>query len=228
VEQRGTTAVERIEIDGLILRGALLPPPEEDTDPRECQSAHGGLMRFPRIALRLVIDPRPEGMPDRFGCPLDERVPEARWTLEAPVHPGLLAAAFGDRRDPRIFLPCGGGGITFPWFAEGDEPPGGEDGTRAWESLEQGEIRMVLSARCDGVIQGLDGLQGDPELLDKGLDQQGIGRDHALIGGQGGSRLDGVEALGHHVRRAHMVVAEEGFPSGAPGKWRGFERRPAA
>jgi hypothetical protein len=132
-------------------------------------------MRFPLVALLLVIDPRLEGMPDRFGGPLDERVPEELWTLEAPVHPGLLAAAFGDRRDPRIFLQVGGRGIAFPLFAEGDKQPGGEDGTRPGESLEQGEIRMALSALRDGVIKSRDRLQGDPELVDEGLDEQGMG-----------------------------------------------------
>jgi hypothetical protein len=228
VEQRGTTAVARLEIDGLIRRGALLPTPEEETDPRACQRAYGGLRRVPLIALRLVIAPRPAGRPARFGGPLDERVPEERWTLEAPVPPGLLAAACGDRRDPRLWLPFGGGGITVPWFAAGDEPPGGADGTRAWESREPGASRMGLSALGDGVSNGRDGLQGDPERLAQGLDPQGMGRDHALIGGQGGSRLEGVEARGHHVRRAPMGVAAAGFPRGAPGQVRGVERRPAA
>jgi hypothetical protein len=104
VDQGGTPAVERIEIDGLIIRGALLPTPKEDTNPLERQSAYSGLMGFPLVALLLVIDPRPEGMPDRCGCPLDERLPQELWTLEAPVHPGLLATAFGHRRDPGIFL----------------------------------------------------------------------------------------------------------------------------
>ena len=136
VDQGRTTVVERIEIDGLIIQGTLLPTPIEDTDPRECQSAHSGLMRFPLVALLLVIHPRPEGMPDRFGGPLDRCLPEELGTLEAPVHPGLLAAAFSDWRDPRIFLSCGGSGIAFPLFAEGDEQPGGEDGSRPWERLE--------------------------------------------------------------------------------------------
>ena len=221
-------AVERIEIDGLIIRGALLPTPKEDTDPFERQSAHGGLMRFPLVALLLVIDPRPEGMPNRFGCPLDERLPQELWALEAPVHPGLLPAAFGHRRNPRIFLQFGGGGIAFPLFAEGDEQPGGEDGACPWKGLEQGEIGMVMSALRDGVIKGLDCLQGDPELVDKGLDEQGMRGDNTLIGGQGDGGFDGVDALCNNVRRAHVVVAEEGFQRGAPGELHRFEGRPAA
>lgn len=87
---------------------------------------------------------------------------------------------------------------------------------------------MVLSARCAGVFTGLDRLRGDPELVDQGLDAPGVGGDHALIGGRGAGRLDGVEARGHHVRRAPLVVADEGIQRGAPGAWRGCEGRPAA
>ena len=71
------------------------------------------------------------------------------------MDPGLLAAAFGHWRDPGIFLEFGGGGIAFPLFAEGDEQPGGEDRSRPWEGLEQGEIGMVLRALRDGVVEGL-------------------------------------------------------------------------
>ena len=98
-------------------------------------------MGFPLVALLLVIDPRPEGMPDRFGGPLHERLSEELGTLEAPVDPGFLAAAFGHRRDPGIFLEFGGGGIACALFAKGDEQPGGEDGSRPWEGLEEGESR---------------------------------------------------------------------------------------
>jgi hypothetical protein len=172
VEQGGTPAVERIEIDGLIIRGALLPTPKEETNPLERQSAYSGLMGFPLVALLLVRDPRPAGMPDRFGGPLDERLPQELWTLEAPVHPGLLAAACGHRRDPGILLQCGGGRRAFSWFAKGGEQPGGEDGTGPGEGLEQGEIGLVLRALRDGVIKGLDGLRGAPELVDEGLDSK--------------------------------------------------------
>ena len=114
MDQGRTPVVERIEIDGLIVQGTILPTPIEDTDPLACQSAHSGLRRFPLVALLLVINPRPEGMPDRCGGPLAACLPEERRTLEAPVHPGLRATACSDWRDPRIFLSCGGGGIAFP------------------------------------------------------------------------------------------------------------------
>src|SRR5262245_1386310 len=227
VEQGGTTAVERLEIDGLIRRGTILPTPQEETNPLARQRTHGGLGCFPLVTLLLGIDLRPAGMPDRCGGALDERVPQELWSLEASVHPGLLAAAFGHRRDPRIFLQCGGG-IAFPLCAEGDEQPGGADGACPGEGLAQGASGMVWRALRDGGIKGRDRLQGNAELGDKGLDEHGMRGDHALVDGQGGRGLDGVEALGHNVHRAPVVVAEEGFQRGAPCELRRFAGRPAA
>src|SRR5215831_14224851 len=100
--------MQRLEIDGLIVRCALLPAPIEDADPFERQCPDGGLMGFALIPLLLVIHLRPERMPDRLRSPFHERLPEELWTLETPVHPGLLAAAFGHRRNAGIFLEFGG------------------------------------------------------------------------------------------------------------------------
>ena len=80
---------------------------------------------------------------------------------------------------PAYFWSVGGGGIAFALFAEGDEEPGGEDGPGSWEGLEQGEVGMALGALRDGGVEVGDGLQGDTELGDEGLHQQGIGGDDA-------------------------------------------------
>ena len=178
--------VERLEIGGFIVRRAVLPTPVEDADPFECQSAYSGLVGFPLIALLLVEDACPEGMPDRFSGPLHKGLAHKLRTLEAPVHPGLLATPFGHWRDPGIFLEVGGGGIAVGLFAKGDEQPGGEDRARSWEGLDQGEIGMALSVLRDGGVEIGEGLQGDTELGDEGLPQKRIGRDDAVIGGEGG------------------------------------------
>src|SRR6266545_851401 len=129
--------MERFEIDGLLVWGALLPTPVEDADPFECQRAHGGLVCFPGIALLLVIDLRPEGMADRFRGPLHEGLTEERRTLKAPVDPAFLAAPFCDRCNPRELLEFGSGRIAFALFAKGDEEPRSEDGTSARQALEE-------------------------------------------------------------------------------------------
>src|SRR4029434_3097271 len=116
-------------------------------------------------------------------APLDNGFVPERRTLEAPVPPGLLATPFGHWRNPGIFLEVGGGGRAVALFAEGHEQPRGEDGPRAWESLEQGEIGMALRALRDGGVKISEGLQGGMELGDEGLHQERMGRDDTVIGG---------------------------------------------
>src|SRR2546428_607124 len=55
-----------------------------------------------------------------------------------------------------------------------------------------------------------------------------MGGDDALIDGQGRGGVDGVDALVDDVRRAHMVVAEEGLKGRAARELGSFESGPAA
>src|SRR5215475_10446441 len=107
-------AVERLEIHGFIVWCALLPTPREDAAPCEGHGAHGRLMRLALGALLLVVDLGPEGMPGGCRRPLDKRLAQELGTLEAPVDPGLLAAAFCHWRNTRLFLERVGGGQAFP------------------------------------------------------------------------------------------------------------------
>jgi len=184
-------------------------------------------MGFPLVALLLVIDPRPEGMPDRFSRPLHKRLSEECRALEAPVDPRLFAAAFGHWGNPGILLEFNGGGIAFALLTKGDQEAGSEDGSGTWESLKEGKVGVALGALGDSSVKILDGVQGDTELADKCLDEQGMGGDDTLIGGQGHGGFDGVDTLVDDVRRAHMVGAEERLEGGAACKLRSFEGRPA-
>src|SRR6266571_7217873 len=132
VQEWCVAAFERLEIDGFIIGGALLPTPIEDADPLEGQGAHGSLVRLALVALLLVVDLGPEGMPCGFSSPLHKRLSQERRTLEAPVDPGLLAAAFRHWRNPRIFLELLGRSEAFPLFTKGHEEARGKDRPGAW------------------------------------------------------------------------------------------------
>jgi hypothetical protein len=200
LKQCRTAAIERIEINGLMVRGAILPTPQEHAEPRERQGAYGRLVCCALLAWRWVIDPCPEGMAERCRGPLHEGWAEEWRTVDAPGDPGLLAAPCCHRGAARELWECSGGGLAFPWFAEGDEEAGSEDGASAWKGLEHGAVGMALGARRDGLVEVLDGVPGDPAWADEGLHEERLGGDEALLGGQGGGSLDGVDALGHHVR----------------------------
>ena len=191
--------VECLEIDRLIIRGAVLPTSREDTEPCERQGLYGRLMGFALGALLLVGELSPDGMPDRFRCPLYKRLAEELGTLEAPVPPRLFPAAFGDRGNTRIFVQFGSARIAGALFAKGNEKAGSDDRPRAWEGLEEGEVGMALGTLRKSGVEVSHGLQGDAELGNQRLAQQGIGSDDARIGGQRRGSLDGVAALCAHV-----------------------------
>jgi len=228
VQEWCVAAFECLEIDGFIIRGALLPTPIEDADPFEGQGAHSRLMRLALVALLLIIDLCPEGMSGGFRCPLDKRLSQELWTLEAPVDPGLLAAAFRHRGNARIFLEFLGGGKAFPLFAEGDEKAGSKNGPSPWQGVKQREVGMVLSTLDDDAVEVSNPLQGDPELGDEGVHEEDIGGDNTVIGRQRSGALDGLDAGSNKVRRAHVVGTEEAFQSGAACELGRFEGGPAA
>jgi hypothetical protein len=174
-----------MELGGLSVRDALLPTPREDAEPLAREGSHRGLRGLPLVTLLLVIEPRPEGGPERCSRPLHKRLAEACGALEAPVAPALLAAAFGDRREAGVRLERGGGGLTCALLATGDQEAGSADGSGTWEGWEEGKVRMALGAWGDSGVKSRAGVPGDTELAEEGLDEQGLGSAAALSGGPG-------------------------------------------
>ena len=71
---------------------------------------------------------------------------------------------------------------------------------------------MALGALRNSMVEVLDRVQGHAELADEGLDQEGIGDDDALIGGQRHGALDGLEALIDDVGVADVVRRGKSAP----------------
>ena len=219
-------ALERLEIHGCIVWRALLPTPREDAHPCEGQGAHGGLVRLALVALLLVVDLRPEGMPCGCRRPLHKRLAQERRPLEAPGDPGFLAAAFRHRRNTRLCLEFLGRSVAFPLFTNGHEEARGTDGTGPWQGVKPREVGMCLGALRDGFIEVGNGLQGDAEWGHEGVPQEGIGGDNAFIRGQRNRALDGLDASRYDVGRAHVVGPEEALKRGASREVRRVARRP--
>jgi hypothetical protein len=85
---------------------------------------------------------------------------------------------------------------------------------------------MALGVWRNGMVESVDGLPGDTELADKSLNQEDSGGDDALIAGQWGGALEGLDALGDAVGIAYMRGAAEGLEGGAARQRGGFEGRP--
>jgi hypothetical protein len=223
-----TAALERLERDGFLIRGVILPTPKEDTDPCEGSGAHGRLVCLPFVALLLIRDLGPEGMPDGCRRPCHARVAQARRTLEAPVPPGLFATACRDRCHARVCLEFCGGGEAFALCAAGDEEAGRTHGSGPWQGVKQGEVGMRLGTWRHGGVAVGHGRQRDAEWGHEGVYQEHLGGDDAVIGGQRPGAFDGLEAGGEDVGRAHVVGSEEPFQGGAAGMLCGCEGRPVA
>jgi hypothetical protein len=219
--------VERLERDGCIVRRALLPTPLEDTEPCEGQGASSGVVGVALVALRLGEDAGPAGMPERCSGPRDPGVAHARRPLEAPVPPGLRATPFGPWRHPGLCLACGGGGRAVAWCAAGNEPPGGEDGPRSWESLAQGASGRALRALRAGAVAISEGRPGGTERGDEGRHPERSGRDATGIGGEGCGGCAGLDTLGDALGLAHVRRTEAWFEGGTARAWRRLEGRPA-
>jgi hypothetical protein len=166
-------------------------------------------------------------MPDRCRGPLHAWVAEARRTLPAPVHGRRLPAAFGERGNPGIFLPCSRGGLALSVCANGDEEAGSAAGPSPWEGLAEGAGGMALGPRREGRVEGRDGLQGDAPRGPQRVDPQGMGSDAALIAGHWRGARDGLDAWRDDVCRAPMVGPADGFKGGATRQVGGLQGRPS-
>jgi hypothetical protein len=168
-------ACERLEIDGCILWGALLPTPLEEADPCAGQGSHGRLGCLALIALRRIIDRCPAGMPGGCRRPRDQRVSQALWALEAPVAPGRLAAACRARREARSCWEGVGGRHAGPWFAAGAAEAGRTHGPSPWRGGKHRAGGLVLGAWGAGGVEVGTGRQGDPALGDEGVPAAAMG-----------------------------------------------------
>jgi hypothetical protein len=144
------------------------------------------------------------------------------------MDPGLLAAAFCDRRKARLFLEFVGGGQAFPLGAEGDEEAGSKDGPSPWQGVKPRAVRRVRSALGDGFVAVGKGRQGNSALGDEGVPEEDMGGNDACIGGQRSGALDGLDAGGNHIGRPHVVGPEEAGQGRATRALGAFEGRPAA
>jgi hypothetical protein len=131
-------------------------------------------MRFPLLALLLVRDLCPEGMPDRFGGPRHERLSQD-WDTGDASAPRLFS------RGVQSLVRCRHIFAVPPLqetvrVAPRRQPRGGtQRQVLRGQGLKQEAIGMTLGVRCNGRIKSLDRVQGHAQLPAEGLDEQGMG-----------------------------------------------------
>jgi hypothetical protein len=159
----------------VIVRRALRPTPRKAAEPFASQGAYGRLRRLTFVALLRRIALGSAGRPGGCRRPLHACVAQARRTLAAPVHPGLLAPACRDRRQARRFLACLGGGDAFSLCAAGAKEAGRTHGSGPWPGGQPRAVGMVLGAWRHRGLAGGNGRQRDAALGHERLPQEHSG-----------------------------------------------------
>ena len=104
MEEGGGTFAECVEVGGFMVGGAVYPTAIEDANPFEGEGSDGGMVFLAAFDLVLVEGAGPDAVSDGVVCELMEGLSHEGGTGPSPVYPGGVAAAFGDRSDPAVFL----------------------------------------------------------------------------------------------------------------------------
>src|SRR4051794_25885636 len=99
--------------------------------------------------------------------PLYECLTQELRALQAPMYPGLVAAAHGDRSNPGVLLNLVGTGVTLTLFTECRQQARGEGGTGAGQRAKQSVVRQCGGKIGDLLLEALDGLQQHAQLRDQ-------------------------------------------------------------
>src|SRR5512140_1454251 len=134
--------LEGHEVAGFVVGLSVVPTAPKDANPFESEGAEDSLVGNALGLPAFVESLGPERVGDGLAGPLDEGLAEESGGDEAPVRPGLVAAAFDDRRDTGALLHRSGVGKTVTVLAEGGEKSRcqGSAGTgQRGEDLEVGQ-----------------------------------------------------------------------------------------
>lgn len=210
MQKRCVSALQRLEVLGLVIESPVLPTAEEDAYPLEGESAQCALVRSAASALLRVEGSGPEGARNGLSRPFDEGLTQEGWARETPVHPMAIAAALGDGRDACVALQVLGVAVAVSVFAE-----------RAQQARR--ECLCSTRKRCEDSIVGESGAElGDasvvlsdrreqwPKLGDESLHAQRRWQNDAGVGGERDGGFDRLDALLDASGGAYIVLNKEG------------------
>lgn len=202
-----------------------MPTAIQDPAPFERQGAHSGWMRTPLSALLTLVNAGPERTIDRLPGPLDQALARKGGALPAPMHPGFLSAALGDRGNTGALLELRGVGIAIALLAEGGEQSRRQDSPCSRQRLKQHIVRQRVSDGGDFSIEAFDGLQGHLQLCHERLDQQRVRLDDSGILSERHGVFDHADAPCDHVGGGNTEFPEKTFQCCSAGLLGVFEGR---
>ena len=196
--------MECLERGRLIVWGALLPTPREDAEPCEGQGSYGRLVRLALLALLLIktcaqkeclVDAAAHSTTCVAGTVDPGGASGPRTSCRCVPSPAQCPPIFGGRRR-RESVPVvrrrrrGGGEQKRPQPLARRQTKGSRDGPA--------RVGRWLCRSRQWPAR-------DSKLGDEGVHEEDSGGDDTVIGGQRSGALDGLNAGGDQVGRAHVV-----------------------
>jgi len=209
LEEGGGSFAQSVEVGGFMVGGAVCPTAMEDANPFEGEGADGGMVFLAAFDLLLVEGASPDAVTGGVVCELMEGLSQEGGTGPSPVYPGGVAAAFGDRSDPAVFLEVLCASEAGAIGAEGYEKSWGDDFAGTGEVSEEGGVGMGVDEVANGAVVCLEWIEEGAELCDEHVDLEDVGLDDGVVGGEGGGLLDDPDALLDEVGSSTGVAIVE-------------------
>ena len=102
----------------LVIKRAVLPASEQNTDPFESKRSNGGMMGLATCAMLPVVVFSPSRTSDGMQCPLVKGLPQELRAGSTVVNPVLLTAAFDNWSNAAITLNLVGRSVPVAMSAE--------------------------------------------------------------------------------------------------------------
>src|SRR5688572_871734 len=138
--QRWVSLLERLQVNRFVVAGTGLPAVKQNANPFEGQDTKSGMMAFATAPQPLIQGLSPTAPVAGVSGKLVEGLAQKLRASPAPVHPPLLAALLGDRRNAKQLLRLLGGLKTIPIRAKGRHQARGQNRTRSRKTVKQGAI----------------------------------------------------------------------------------------
>ena len=147
--QRGVAFFESLQVTLFVIRGALLPEPEDDADPFKGQGAHSGIVRFTSSKELLITSLGPGGVRDGMSSKFVESLAEELAATPPSTDGFAFAAAIQHWGDSALFLHFAGETQRRTIGAKGGQQPGSQLGAGPRQALEEEVIWVFGKAATE-------------------------------------------------------------------------------
>src|SRR5882724_5263797 len=201
--------LERAEINGLVIRFAVLPTAKEDANPLEGHGAHRCVMALAQASLMIVESTGPCRSGNRVRCELVKGLTKELRTSSSEVLRAAIAAGFGDWRDAAVGLQFTGVVEAFALCSKGGNQTGLQRRPSSRQPIKEVSFRMNGNGLLDLLVEVRNGGQQAFHYADhSSYRDQAEAENGGIVGGWNGL-VNGVNALLDALLGAAVVFVKE-------------------